>query len=161
MDPVTIGLLASSAVTLITTALSKTGETFVGKVNEEVATALGKSVGEKIAAVFSKIANKSKEKQAAAEAVQDVVADPKDEDAQATLRNQLKKLMTSDEAFAAEIERLLQEAKPEAEHNGINIVVSGSGSAAVSGGVAAGQGGIAVGGNVEGGVGIPRSPEAK
>jgi hypothetical protein len=34
--------------------------------------------------------------------------------------------------------------------------LSGSGAAAILGGVAAGEGGIAIGGNVEGGIGMPR-----
>ena len=51
------------------------------------------------------------EKEASREAAEDLAKHPEDEDAQAAFRLQLKKLLSSDEAFAAELQDLLTEIK--------------------------------------------------
>jgi hypothetical protein len=154
MDPATASLIAGGAVSLLTKILVKAGKTFAD--TSDVADILGQFAGEKVAAVFNRIAGKAKEKPAADEAVKDVLSDPNNTDAQAALRNQLQKLMKEDLAFADDLEKLLDAAKPEAEKAGISIVVSGDGAAAMSGGAAAGKGGIAIVGDVEGGIQMPK-----
>ncbi len=65
------------------------------------------------------------------EAVKDLAQDPADEDAQAALRHQLKKLLAEDAILAAEVARFWQEAKPA----NVSIIASGNNSVATSGSV--------------------------
>jgi hypothetical protein len=89
-------------------------------------------------------------KPAATEAAQDVAGAPDDEDRQAALRVQFKKIFESNEALAAEIHQLLESAEKatsyQAELHGSGAIAQGPGA------VAAGKGGVAVGGDVQGGV---------
>ncbi|MEA5550865.1 hypothetical protein VB713_07735 [Anabaena cylindrica UHCC 0172] len=64
-------------------------------------------------------------------AVKDLVQDPDDEDTQAVLRHQLKKLLTEDAILASEIAQLWQEAKP----TPVSVIASGDRSVAASGSV--------------------------
>ena len=65
------------------------------------------------------------------EAVEEVKANPKDEDAQAALRLQLKKLFAEDETLAREILKIQKEA----QEAGVNVAAIGDGSVAVGGNV--------------------------
>jgi hypothetical protein len=68
-------------------------------------------------------------KPAAKEAVQDLAASPDDQDAQAALRVQVRKLLTDEPALAEELTRLLGEHQ---QAGGIaNVAASGDGSVAI------------------------------
>jgi len=84
--------------------LLKVGE----KAAEEAGKKLGADAWEKAKALWGKLRHKVEAKPAAQEAVQDVAADPQDEDAQAALRLQLKKLLR-DKTLAAEIAQVLED----------------------------------------------------
>ena len=91
----------------------------IGKKAAEAGAVEGaKKVGEQSAAAAGKIWQrlwpKVSEKAAAKEAAEDVAANPEDADSLGALRNQLKKILESDTALAAEVEALVKEA----EHNG-------------------------------------------
>jgi hypothetical protein len=137
MDPQTI---ATTAVTVLSPYLAKAGE----KAVEEV----GKKLPDQIGHVWRAIMAKFTGKPAAEEAVKDLVATPDDTDNQAAFRKELRKVLETDTAFAAEMERLLSSARSEA---GDTILNTGPGAVATRGGTAAGTGGIAIGGNVSGG----------
>ena len=151
MDPATI---AAGVVTLVAGALTEAGRTFADKALKDVVPILGKTVGQKVAAVFENLVTVTEEKPYTAPTVERVVKTPDNQDAREMLRLQLKQLMEDDATLAKRLEQLLEDAKPEAKQAG--IVVSGSGAVATSGGVAAGQGGIAAGGDVN--TAPPRPP---
>ena len=136
MDPLT---LATTAVTVLSPYLVKAGE----KAVEEVGKKLPDQVGHMWRAITAKFTGKP----AAEEAVKDLVATPDDTDNQAAFRKELRKVLETDTAFAAEFEHLLGSAQPKA---GDTILNTGSGAVATGGGTAAGAGGIAIGGNVSG-----------
>lgn len=101
MDPTTIGVLASSVVTVLAPYLAKAGEEFAKEA--------GKTAGAKIGALYQAIKARFQDRPAAAEALADVEAMPDDGDAQAALRLQLKKQMGSEPAFADTLRQLLEE----------------------------------------------------
>ena len=130
-------------------AVATTVVAFLSPYLVEGGKAAAKKVGEKLVAA---IEQRFKGKPAAEEALEDVKNDPQDEDIQAALRVQLKKAMQKDEAFAAELAELLEEAKAagpptyHAEVHGSGAIAQGEGTAA------AGEGGIAVSGKVGGSI---------
>lgn len=83
--------------------LLKAGE----KAAEEAGEKLGEASWERAKALWGRLRPKVEAKPAALEAAQDVAAQPDDEDAQAALRRQLKKLLAEDQALAAEVARLM------------------------------------------------------
>ena len=85
--------------------LLKVGE----KAVEDVGSKFGAATWEKAKVLWTKLKPKFAAKAAAMEAAEDVGQAPDDEDAQASLRLQLKKLLTQDEALATEIAELMQE----------------------------------------------------
>jgi len=95
MDPQTISVIATTAVGVISPYLAKAGEVAAKKVGEDIYQALKAHFGKK---------------PAAQEALADLEKAPDDGDLQAALRVQLKKLLAEDEAFAAQLQHLLQEA---------------------------------------------------
>ena len=120
------------------------------KALEAVGTKIGEDAWEKIKAIWQRLRGKVEASPAALAAIQDVAGDPNDPDAQASLRHQLKKLLSTDEALATEVARLLEDAgiklEYRAELHGDGAIAQGSGA------VAAGKGGVAVGGKVRGGI---------
>lgn len=82
-----------------------------GKVAEGAAQKLGEDVWNKAKAVWGKLQPKVEAKEAAKEAATDVAQSPDDEDLQASLRVQLKKILDADTALAEEIAKILQETK--------------------------------------------------
>ncbi len=66
----------------------------------------------KAKAVWEKLRPKVEEKEAAKEAAEDVAAAPDDEDLQAALRVQLKKILEKNEALAKEIAQLMNSDAP-------------------------------------------------
>jgi len=103
-----VALLAKSLTILLSPFLP-----YLLKTGEKTAEAIGSKIGddscERAKALWSKLHPKVAAKPAFQEAAQDVAQAPEDEDAQASLRQQLKKLLGEDKALAMEITRLMQE----------------------------------------------------
>ena len=122
-----IGALASSLTTVLVPLLP-----YLLKAGEKAAEETGKQVAgqswEWAKSLWNKLKPKVEAKEAALEAAQDVAESPEDEDAQAALRRQLKKLLTDDQALAEELSHWLEAA-------GINVSAIGERSVAVGGNV--------------------------
>jgi len=82
-----------------------------GKAAEGASKKLGKDALESAKALWGKLLPKVEAKPAAQEAVKDVAAAPRDEDALAALRLQLKKILADDENLTNEVSRMWEEAK--------------------------------------------------
>lgn len=95
MDPQTASIIATTAVGFLGPYLSKAGEAIAKKIGEDIYHVLK--------ARFSK-------KPSAQEALADLEKAPSDTDFQAVLRVQLKKLLLEDEAFAEQLQHLLDDA---------------------------------------------------
>jgi hypothetical protein len=95
--------LAASVVAALVPYLAKAGEEF--------ATVAGKATANKIGELYQTLKKRFKNKTAAKEALADVKETPHDEDAQATLRHQLKKEMTVDQTLRETLQQLLGEIK--------------------------------------------------
>jgi hypothetical protein len=125
-----IGALAS----LVTTALVPLLP-YLLKAGEKAAEETGKTVAgqswEWAKSLWTKLKPKVEAKPAALEAAQDVAQSPEDEDLQATLRVQLKKLLTEDQSLAEDVSRWLEEGKAA----GINVSAIGERSVAIGGDV--------------------------
>jgi hypothetical protein len=111
---------------------------FLLKGGEEAAKAAGAKFGdaawERAKTIWSKLHPKVVAKEAAREAVQDVAKAPDDEDARASLRQQLKKLFAEDTALASEIAQQLTEAKAA----GVVVTVSGDRAVGIGGSMSGG-----------------------
>jgi hypothetical protein len=107
--------------------------------------------------MWKALTEKFKGHPAAEEAVQDLVAQPEDEDNLAAFRKELRKALEADPDFAVELEGLLQHAKSQ---GGDTISNTGSGAVATKGGTAAGEGGVAIRGDVQGGIHQGRPPKS-
>ena len=92
------------------------------KAAESAANQFGTEAWEQAKAVWAKLGSKIAAKPAAQEAAQDVAQTPEDPDAQAALRQQLKKLLNDDLSFAAELGHLLESASP----NSTSVTISQS-----------------------------------
>jgi len=95
MDPQTISTIATTAVGILSAYLAKAGEAAAKKIGEDIYQVLKARLGKK---------------PAAQEALADLEKAHDDTDLQAALRVQLKKLLAEDEAFAVQLQHLLQEA---------------------------------------------------
>jgi hypothetical protein len=108
---------------------------YLVKAGEEAAKEAGKKFGgdawERAKALWGILRPKVEAKPAAQEAAQDVAQAPADPDAQAALRQQLKKLLSEDLALTQEIAHLWAEARAA----GVTVVASGERSVAVGGSV--------------------------
>jgi hypothetical protein len=110
-----IGTLASSLTTVLVPLLPyllKAGE----KAAETGKTIAGQS-WEWTKSLWIKLKPKVEAKPTALEAAQDAAQTPEDEDLQAALRVQLKKLLTEDQSLADEVSRWLEQGKAA----GINV----------------------------------------
>lgn len=125
-----VTLLAKDAVALLAPALP-----FLIKASEKAVEEAGKKIGgdamDYAKTLWAKLRPKAEAKPALLEAVNDAAAAPKDEDAQAQLRIQLKKLFADDAQFASELKSILDKAK----QAGVNIIVSGDHSIGIGGNV--------------------------
>jgi len=99
MDIATLAKEITLFLTPLLPYLLKAGE----KAAEEAGKKLGGDAWDRAKGLWDKLRPKVEAKPAAQEAVADVIAEPKDEDAQAALRQQLRKLLTEDDELAAEI----------------------------------------------------------
>lgn len=107
--------------------LVKAGE----KAAEETGKKLGAEAWEHAKTLWAKLRPKVEAKPAAQEAANDLAANPQDEDAQAALRLQLKKLLAEDTTLAGEVARVWEEAKAA----GVTVIASGNSSVAIGGNV--------------------------
>ena len=125
-----IGALASSLTTALVPLLP-----YLLKAGEKAAEETGKAVAgqswEWAKSLWTRLKPTVEAKPAALEAAHDVAESPEDEDAQAALRNQLKKLLTEDQSLAEEVSRWLDQGKPA----GMIVTASGERSVAISGDV--------------------------
>ena len=140
MDITTIAATVTSFLTPALPYLMKAGE----KGSEIIEEKLGTSVWETANAIWQRLSSNPLVQSAA----QEVAAAPDDQDAQAGLRYQLKKLLAADDSLAAALAQLVEAAGQSAVVYGEGAIAQGSGA------VAAGKGGVAVGGDVQGGVRI-------
>ncbi len=120
--------------------LTKLGE----KATEEAGKKLGGDAWEQAKTLWGKLQPRVQAKPAAQEAMQDAVQHPENADAQAALRQQFKKLLSADEAFAAEIAPLVSQATQMTT----TVIASGTRSIAIGGGVSGST--ISTGGNPKG-----------
>ena len=122
-----INALASSLTTALVPLLP-----YLLKAGEKAAEETGKTVAsetlERAKALWSKLNPKMEAKPAVLEAAEDAAQAPEDEDAQACLRVQLKKLLTEDESLTQEVSRWLEHGKAA----GINVTVSGDRNVTIS-----------------------------
>ena len=107
MDVITLAKELAVFLTPLLPYLLKAGE----KAAEEAGKKLGGDAWDRAKGLWAKLRPKVEAKPAAQEAVQDAVTAPNDEDIQAALRLQLRKLLAEDAVLAGEIERLWQEAQ--------------------------------------------------
>lgn len=125
-----IAALASSLTTALVPLLP-----FLLKAGEKAAEETGKAVAgpslEWAKSLWTKLKPGVEAKPAALEAAQDVAHAPEDEDLQAALRVQLKKLLTEDQSLAEEVSRWLEQGKAA----GITVTAAGERSVAIGGDV--------------------------
>src|SRR5215813_8265222 len=115
MDPTT---LATTAVTVLSPYLVKAGEKAAEKVGEKLTGGIG--------TLWNTVMTRLKGKPAAEDAVQDLVVKPDDPLHQSAFANQLRKVLETEPAFAAEVERLLSSTQPQKNDT---IIITGSGAA--------------------------------
>lgn len=101
-----------------------------GRVAQETVEAVGEDAVGLGRRIWDKLRGRVEEKPAATEAVNDVAERPDDEDRQAALRIQLRKLLEEDPELAAELSGLWEEGKAKGVVN-VNVTASGAGSVAV------------------------------
>ena len=122
--------LANSLTTVLAPLLP-----YLLQAGEKVAEETGKAVAgqswEWAKSLWTKLKPKVDAKPAALEAVHDAAKTPGDEDLQAALRVQLKKLLTEDQSLAEEVSRWLEQGKAA----GITVTASGERSVAIGGDV--------------------------
>ncbi len=101
--------------------LLKLGGKAVEKATESASGKFGEAAFKKAEAVWAKLSPKIEAKEAAKEAAIDVANNPEDEDSQAALRVQLKKLLEQDEELMKSIEQILKADAPDGS-SGTKIV---------------------------------------
>ncbi|MGQ9928666.1 MAG: hypothetical protein ACUVS4_17615 [Chloroflexaceae bacterium] len=112
-----------------------------GKAAEEAEKKLGTEAWEQAQALWARLKPKVEAKPAAQEAAQEAAAHPADEDAQAALRLQLRKLLAEDEALAREVQRMLEDPAVR------QVIARGARSVAIGGDV---SGSVIITGRLEG-----------
>jgi len=122
MDIATLAKEVALFLTPFLPYLLKAGE----KAAEEAGTKLGSAAWERAKGLWSRLRPQIEAKPTAQEAVTDAAAAPHDEDAQAALRLQLKKLFTENEELAREIGQQWGAAQAA----GVTIIASGERSVA-------------------------------
>lgn len=112
--------------------LAKAGDTVGEKALEETGKKAGGEAFEGAKRVWKRLRGKVEEKPQAAEAVRDLAEDPDDEDLQAAVRVQLKKILAADLGLAGEMAELLQTVEIEGSANEVaqvrgsrNVIVQG------------------------------------
>jgi 3-hydroxyacyl-CoA dehydrogenase len=108
---------------------------YLMKASEEAVKEVGKKIGgealDYAKSLWARLRPKAEATPALQGAIVDVAAAPDDEDAQAQLRHQLKKLLADDTKLASELNGILQDAK----NAGVTVIVSGDRSVGIGGNV--------------------------
>jgi hypothetical protein len=107
--------------------LLKLGDKALEKATESASSKFGEAAFKKAEAVWAKLSPKVEAKEAAKEAAIDVANNPEDEDSQAALRVQLKKLLEQDEELMKAIEQILAADTPDGT-SGTQIVQNVTGN---------------------------------
>jgi hypothetical protein len=102
-----------------------------GKAAEGASNKLGTEALESAKALWGKLRPKVEAKPAAQEAVRDVAETPKNEDAKAAMRLQLKKILVEDESLADEVSQIWELAKA----RNFGAISNGDRSVAIDGSV--------------------------
>jgi hypothetical protein len=137
-------------------ALVQGGQTLI----TDAAKDLGTEAWERIKTLWGKLHGRGEQASAVTNAARDLNNAPKDPDALAAFRLQIKKILAEDKAFAAEIAQLVQEAA--GGNASYQAYLQGSGAIAQGpGAVAAGAGGAAVKGDVHGGIVLGGEPRRR
>ena len=95
MDPQTINVIATTTIGFLIPHLAKVGDAITKKIGEDI---------------YQVLKTRFSRKPVAQETLTDLEEAPNDSDLQAALRVQLKKLLAEDEAFAGQLQNLLQKA---------------------------------------------------
>lgn len=135
MDAAAIAILSKDVATFLTPYLPQLlnlAKNASDQVAESAGKAMGEGTWEKVKVLWSKLWPKAEAKPAAAEALVDAAQSPKDEDAQAAMRQQLKKLLTEDAQLAQEIAQFWQQAQT-SEAATVTVTTSGERSIAIVG----------------------------
>lgn len=141
MDPISIASLVISAWKLIEPYAKKAGSKLLEKAGEALPDVIGK--------VWDMVKEEMESKPETASLPADLAATPEDPTVQGAFQYQLKKLLENDEAFARQLERLVDEAK----QHGVSYSAKLYGDGAIAqgpGAIAVGKGGVHIGGNVSG-----------
>ena len=104
MDPASTGILAANVVSVITPFLASAAEVIVPQAGEDI---------------YQAIKNRFSTKPAAAEALTDLEGNPADEDFQASVRAQLKKILAEDQRFADQLEALYKKLEAQDAPQGV------------------------------------------
>jgi len=105
MDPASISILAANVVTVITPFLANAAEAIVPQAAEYL---------------YQAIKARFAAKPAAAEALHDLETAPKDEDFQASVRAQLKKIMAEDPQFAEGLSQRYQKLEAQVNQQSVS-----------------------------------------
>ncbi len=122
MDPASLTAFLAPLLPALLNIGSRVAQETVEAVGEE-AVGLGRRI-------WDRLRGKVEAKPAATEAVNDVAEHPDDEDLQAALRVQLRKLLEEDPELAADLDRLWEEGKASGAVN-VTVTASGAGSVAI------------------------------
>ncbi len=93
--------------------LLKLGKDATAAATDSAASKFGEAAWQKAQAVWTALSPKVDAKETAKEAVTDVASNPEDEDYQAALRVQLKKLLANDAALTDQLTKILQSDSPD------------------------------------------------
>jgi hypothetical protein len=104
-----ITTLITFLIPFLPTLLKRRGMAVLDKATESAASRIGEAAFSKAEAVWGKLSPKIEANPGVEEAINDVANHPEDEDFQAALRVQLKKLLAMDEELPKEIDRILHE----------------------------------------------------
>ena len=142
MDPATISVTAAAAVTAL--------QPYLPVIATKAAEKLGEGVPKAIGKLWATIRERMDVKEAAKEALEDLLADPQNERIQTVFEVQLEKMLAKDKSFLAKVEGLLADARQEGIIRARDVKV-GSGAAAIGNNArAVGKGGMIVEGDTGG-----------
>lgn len=113
MDLITLTAFLAPFLPTLMKLGGKVLDVAVTKSGETAGTQLTEKALNKASAIWEKLFPKVEAKESAKEAAEDVAKAPTDEDAQAALRLQLKKILEADPALAEAIAQLMQEDAPD------------------------------------------------
>lgn len=141
MDPTFIAPLVLSVWKLI--------EPYAGKVGGKLLEKAGEALPDVVGKLWDTVKEKMEGKPETASLPADLAATPDDPAVQGAFQYQLKKLLENDEAFARQLQQLVEDAKKQgvsysAKLKGDGAIAQGPGATAV------GKGGVHIGGNASG-----------